>query len=189
MNEIKLFLFVLGGKPAGRSVEQHDVFFAAGKSIEDCAQSIKKYWDIPGVHVDTYMVVEQVDGFDIAISALPPAQSMSEQLFFINCGGYKQNDLEEYHKKIVVAAVTIDEAKKKVKQDQFFEEGLDDPQALSHIDDKINVRGFDIDDVVVVTDQITQKLHIVLTPRAGAAFKNNNIVVTGYLLVEKLLGD
>lgn len=179
---------MLGGKPAGRSVEQHDVFFAAGKSITECAPKIKKYWDIPGVHVDTYMEVGQVDGFDVSVNA-NPTEIVSEKLFFINCGGYKQNDLEEYHKKLLIAANTLDEAKKYAKQNKFFSEGLKDQKAISHIDDKMNLRGFDIDDVLVVNDQISPNFHIILTPRAEAKFENNNIIITGYLLVENLLGN
>lgn len=187
MKDKKLFLFVLGGKPAGRNVEQHDVFFAVGVSMEACAPAIKNYWDIPGVHIDTYMVVEQVDGFDVGVTTALPAQAVPQKLFFINGGGYQANDLEEYHKKIVVAAETLDEAKKKAKQDQFFFEGVTAPNAQRHIDDKISLRGFDVDDVLVVSDQISTKSHLALTPRAGALFKNNTIVVTGYLLVEKVL--
>ena len=187
MNDKKLFLVVLGGKPVGRNVEQHDVFFAAGNSIEECAPSVKKYWDIKGIHIDTYMAVEQVDGFNVVLSDVPPIEARSKKLFFINCGGYQENDLEEYHKKIVVAAETLDEAKKKVKQDQFFFEGVNTPNAQRHIDDKINLCGFDIDDAVVINDQLLPKINIILKPNETAQFKNNKITVTGYLLVEDLL--
>ncbi len=187
MNDKKLFLFVLGGKPVGRNVEQHDVFFTAGNSVEECAQSIKKHWNITGLHVDTYMVVEQVDGFDVTFSITPPAESQLKKLFFINCGGYRENDLEEYHKKIVVAAETLDDAKKKVKQDQFFFKGVNMPNAQRHIDDKINLLGFDVDDIMVISDQLFPKSYITLTPRQRAKFKNNKIMITGYLLVEDIL--
>lgn len=88
----------------------------------------------------------------------------------------------------MVAAQTLDEAKAKVKQDDFFSQGLIAGDVMSHVDDKISVRWFDIDDTLVVNDQVAPQYYIALTPRPSAAFKNNKVVVTGYLLIAKILG-
>lgn len=187
MGDFRLFLIVLGGRPAGRNVEQHDVILAVGKELKDCAQAIQKHWDI-GVHVDSYMVVNEVDGYDVMISTAPAESPAPVRLYFINLGGYRESDLEEYHKKVVVAAGSIDEAKQKAKQDQFFFQGIQQAEggARSHVDDKLALFGFAVDDMMVVNNAIDPAYHIILTARSEAAFSHNT-AVPGYTLLKQLL--
>lgn len=64
-------------------------------------------------------------------------QGSSFKLFFINLG-YKPNELEEFHYKIVIAAVSKMEAANMAKKTAFFHHtGF--KGATAHIDDKINM--------------------------------------------------
>ena len=77
----------------------------------------------------------------------------SRQLFFINLGGYKKDEFDEFHYKMVVAAKDKAAAIQQAKQTAFFKhthfEG-----ANSHVDDKY---GIDVDDLYTI-DEVLPKL-------------------------------
>jgi hypothetical protein len=75
-------------------------------------------------------------------------------LFFINLGGYKENEFEEYHYKIICTGATLAEATTKAKATSFYKQ-YDFNGAKSHIDDKF---GIDIDEVYNVTDILASDL-------------------------------
>ena len=156
-----LFMVLLGTRLKGRHTEQHDIFFGIAPAVGELVPDIKAFWPEAGtgLHVDAWRQVDYVDGYAItvieknaAIANELPAQKPVE-LFFINLGGYKENEFEEFHYKILVAAASLDEAKKKAKQTAFFKHyhapGDNNYRAEAHIDDKF---GIDIDDVYKVTD-------------------------------------
>lgn len=185
MNNLKLYLIVLGGKPKGRNVEQHDVLFAVGESIEDTIGLMKKHWDT-AVHMDAYMAIEQVDGYQVTISkkkSLNSSAPSDVKLFFVNLGGYKPNDLEEYHKKLVIAAKSVGEAKTLGMKDQFFSEGLQEKNARPHFDDKFGMFGFDVDDTLIVDEQIAPEYSIILKKAKNARFDANK-KVPGYKILK-----
>jgi hypothetical protein len=178
---LKLFLVVLGAKPSGRNIEQHDIAFVVGERIEDTFDDLKKHWDTK-VHIDSYMQVQQVDGYQIELAPKDPSQPDPDpethmQLYFINLGGYKASDLEEHHKKLVIASHSLDEAKKIAKQDSFCKTGLMGPDSRPHVDDKSSIRldSPDVDDVLVVNKELPQNLSIKLTQDPSARFENNKI--------------
>lgn len=174
---LKLFLIVLGGKPEGRNIEQHDVCFGVGENVEELIPLMKRHWPIK-LHLDSYTAVEEVDGFRVKIGPeKPPTQD--EKLFFINLGGYKPNDLEEYHKKLVIAAKDLDEAKKIAKQDGFFSEGLTDPDTMTHIDDRMTLFGFDVDDAMLL-NEILEPTHFIVLERDPLARFAHNPKTPGY---------
>ena len=75
-------------------------------------------------------------------------QNSPFKLFFINLGGYKQNEFEEFHYKMIIAAADKAEAVNISKQTAFFKHtGF--KGATAHIDDKF---GVDVDDVYEITD-------------------------------------
>ncbi len=166
---------MLGGRPKGVNVEQHDVIFAVGDSIKDVTEVAKKHWKIL-VHIDSYVAIEEVDGYKVKITQDKNLQPEEMKLFFVNLGGYKPNDLEEYHKKLVLPARSEDEAKALARKDSFFAEGIKKGNAVTHIDDKFGVIGFDVDDVLIVNEQIDPKYKIILTADSTAKFSNNKIV-------------
>lgn len=54
------------------------------------------------LHLDCWGSVEQVDGFDVTLTAAPQPRPGAERLYFINLGGYEPSKFEEQHKNILV---------------------------------------------------------------------------------------
>jgi hypothetical protein len=144
---MKLFLLILGCKPEARNTEQHDTFFGIGNSLADLLPQIKQFWPGTKIHIDSWREVTAVDGFTITV--IPKAEQVTEnKLFFLNLGGYKPNDLEEYHYKLLSVADTKSAAIQSAKQTAFYlHTGF--KGATSHIDDKY---GVDVDDVYEIAD-------------------------------------
>ncbi len=152
---LKLYMVLLGGKPKGRHTEQHDMFFGIAETLKDLIPQFNQFWpEAKGkMHVDGFREVNQVDGQQINIvprgNEKPGA---THQLFFINLGGYKQDEFEEFHYKMVVAATNKAEAIKQAKQTAFFKhthfEG-----ANSHVDDKY---GIDVDDLYTIDEVLPE---------------------------------
>lgn len=150
MNNPKLYMLLLGCKPPGRHTEQHDVFFGIGNSIADLKPHIQQFWKGAGtIHIDAWREVHNVDGYEVkVVERFAENSSGMPQLFFINLGGYKQNDFEEYHYKMLVAAVDKAAAIKAAMQTAFYKHtGF--KGATSHVDDKY---GVDVDDIVAISD-------------------------------------
>lgn len=147
---MKLFLLILGCKPKGRNTEQHDTFFGIGESLPDLLPQIKEFWPDAGkVHIDSWREVTAVDGFSIKVVPKKNTEAQAEnKLFFLNLGGYKPGDLEEYHYKLLAVANTKSTAIQAAKKTAFYlHTGF--KGADSHIDDKY---GVDVDDVYEIAD-------------------------------------
>lgn len=72
-----------------------------------------------------------------------------QSLCFINLGGYKKGDFEEYHYKIATVAKNLDTAIRKAKTTTFYKHCGFVGAGVSHIDDKY---GIDVDDIHNVND-------------------------------------
>ena len=146
----KLFMLLIGCSPTDRNTEQHDVFFGIGETIQDLIPDVKAFW--PGenkLHFDAWREVTNVDGHHVQIVLKNDnKQNSSFKLFFINLGGYKENEFEEFHYKMIIAATNKGEAVNRAKQTAFFRhtgfKGAD-----AHIDDKY---GVDVDDMYEIED-------------------------------------
>ena len=69
MGEYNLFMVLLGCKPPGRHIEQHDIFFGIAKSLSDLKADMQAFWpDSVGLHIDAWRRVITVDGFRIDIA-------------------------------------------------------------------------------------------------------------------------
>lgn len=165
----KLFMLLIGASPPGRNIEQHDVFFGIGERINDLIPGIFAFW--PGnnkLHFDAWREVTSANGYKVEVVAKNGrSQSTPYKLFFINLGGYKQNEFEEFHYKMVIAAVDKAEAIKISKKSAFFRHtGF--KGATAHIDDKY---GLDVDDVYEIPDMLPatakEKYQILIT-RVGS---------------------
>ena len=145
---LKLYKVLLGCTPKGRLTEQHDIFFGIGTSIEELIPDMYTFWPDGGrLHVDSWRAVTHVGEYAITITPKQEATT-PEKLFFINLGGYKPGDFEEYHYKTLMVAQTMAEAVKASKQTTFYKHcGF--KGAESHIDDKY---ALDIDDMHNVED-------------------------------------
>ncbi|WP_016991224.1 DUF1543 domain-containing protein [Flavobacterium sp. ACAM 123] len=155
--QLKLYMIMLGCTPEGRLTEQHDIFFGIGPSLKELIPQMKAFWpEAKGrIHIDAWREVSVVDQFLIKISDRNTAvNTTSESLFFINLGGYKENEFEEYHYKILAVAKSFEVASKKAEATTFYKHcGFE--EAISHIDDKY---GIDVDDIYNVDDILDVKL-------------------------------
>jgi hypothetical protein len=146
----KLYMLLIGATPPERNIEQHDVFFGIGDSIKDLIPDVVAFW--PGnnkLHFDAWREVTSVNGYKVEVALKNESKHDSAfKLFFINLGGYKQNEFEEFHYKMVIAATNKSEAINLSKQTAFFRHtGF--KGAASHIDDKF---GVDVDDIYEIAD-------------------------------------
>jgi hypothetical protein len=146
---LQLYFLLLGCKPNGRHTEQHDVFFGVGESLKDLIPQIENFWPDAGkIHLDSWREVTVVDTYAIKVIPKEDATNNAHKLFFLNLGGYKPCDLEEYHYKLLTVAADKTEAIAKAKQTAFYlHNGFSG--APSHIDDKY---GVDVDDVYEIED-------------------------------------
>ena len=115
MKTSNLHMIMLGCTPKGRFTEQHDIFFGIGSSLKELVPDMKDFWsEAKGrIHIDAWQKVTFVDGFAIEVVSKEEKLEQEEQLFFLNLGGYKEGEFEEYHYKILVVAKTKAEAIKK----------------------------------------------------------------------------
>lgn len=151
----KLYMLLVGSKPPGRFTEQHDIFFGIGSTLSEIVPQLKEFWPEAGdkLHVDGWREVNQVGDYKITVVERKPLQNEA-QLYFINLGGYKPDELEEFHYKILIVAKDKGEAIQGSKQTAFYKHtGFEG--ATSHIDDKY---GIDVDDMFAIPDILTPAL-------------------------------
>jgi Domain of Unknown Function (DUF1543) len=155
MEDYKLFMMLLGCKPAGRNIEQHDIFFGIAKQLKDLVPQIKAFWPGSGkIHLDGFKTVTNVDGYKISVSEKNSTEQNDKQLFFINLGGYKQGEFEEFHYKILAVATKREDAIHTAKQTTFFKHTGFGKVATSHIDDKY---GIDVDDMYNIEEILSEE--------------------------------
>ena len=162
----KLFMLLIGCTPPGRHTEQHDIYFGIGETIKDLIPEVIEFWpEAKGkLHFDAWREVTKVGGHSVKIVAAEEAIISSiTRLFFINLGGYKKDEFEEFHYKMLIAANSKAEAISQSKKTAFYRHrGF--KGANSHIDDKY---GIDVDDVFEIADvlgeDVKRKFRIVVT--------------------------
>lgn len=187
-DKLKLYMIMLGCKPEGRYTEQHDIFFGIGKSLKELIPEMKVFWpEAKGkIHIDAWREVTIVDNFSIEIvSKKASLKSAQDHLFFINLGGYKENEFEEYHYKMLTIAENLSTASKNSKATTFYKHcGF--KEATSHIDDKY---GIDVDDIYTVADILSQqnkeKYSLKIT-KVEPFYKEDSLHI-GYLKLDKIL--
>jgi hypothetical protein len=185
-NDYYLFMVMLGCKPQGRFTEQHDIFFGIGKNLKELIPMMNDFWpEAKGkFHIDAWRKVTTVDGYSIKIVPKNNIVNQNENLFFINLGGYKENEFEEYHYKVLAVGETMAEASKKAKNTTFFKH-CTFKGATSHIDDKY---GIDVDDIYnvkdILSDSFTKKFEINITK--STSILNEDQLHIGYLKKDKI---
>ena len=180
---------LIGCDAPGRNIEQHDIFFGIGYELKDLAPQIKSFWpEAPKMHLDAWREVTLVNGYAIRVvkraAGLPREASAKIGLFFLNLGGYKKDEFEEFHYRMVVVAKDKGEAIQQAKQTAFFKH-IGVKGATSHIDDKY---GVDVDDIMEIKDILPKDLRdsysILIQP--GAKDQPEDQVNLGYFLLDKL---
>lgn len=189
-----LFMVQLGGRPKGRLIEQHDMFFGVANQVSELIEGINHHW--PEVknkwHIDSYRAITQIGNHSIKLVESATSDGNNGlKLFFINLGGYQQGSFEEFHYKLLIVAATQADAVKQAKQSVFYKEftfkDKDSPfDAASHIDDKFAV---DIDDIYNVNDLISN-VQILIEPIAhdshALANTDDDKEYVGYLSIKNL---
>ncbi|MCL7986555.1 DUF1543 domain-containing protein [Sphingobacterium sp. lm-10] len=181
---MELYMVVIGGKPEGRHTEQHDVFFGVGASLKDLVPQMESFWpELAGkMHIDSWRKVSKVNEFTIQVVPKTEQVEISAQkLYFVNLGGYKPEDMEEYHYKQVVVADSLAEATRLAKSSTFWKH-----HDSSHIDDKY---GIDVDDIYEISDLLNDSFKtnysLKITPAPQSAI--DDTLEVGYLKISKLL--
>lgn len=164
-------MILVGCRPPGRFTEQHDVFFGIGESVTKMIPHIVRFWpEAKGkMHLDAFREVNFVDGYEIEV--LERSGQVDDEgdlkLFFINLGGYKRGEFDEFHYKMLVVAKSQSEAIAISKETAFFKHtGF--VGAPSHIDDKY---GIDVDDIFQVQEILApafkEKYHLKISEKEG----------------------
>ena len=180
-------MLLLGCTLKGRFTEQHDIFFGIGNTLMDLVPDIIQFWpEAQGdIHIDAWREVAIVDSYSIHV--IPKVQQKGPaggpKLFFLNLGGYKQNEFDEYHYKLIVACENKAGAVLKAKETAFYKHtGF--KGAPSHIDDKY---GLDVDDIYEIKDilpsPIKDKYGIGLLPITQP---KEDVIHLGYFRLDKL---
>jgi hypothetical protein len=179
----------LGCTPDGRHTEQHDVFFGIGSSLKDIVPKMKEFWpEAKGrIHIDAWREVATVDNYSIEIIAKEAVvNNATDNLFFINLGGYKENEFEEYHYKILAVAESMELASRKAETSTFFKHcGFEG--APSHIDDEY---GIDVDDIYNVADILDSqsKERYALKISKSEQLLQEDILHIGYVKIDEIEG-
>lgn len=179
---------MLGGRPPGRNTEQHDMFFGIAPAIKDLVPEIKAFWPEAkdNLHVDAWREVTQVNGYQINVVPKTEEAKNGEEgkkLFFLNLGGYKAGEFDEFHYKMLVVAKDKASAILQAKHTAFYKHtGF--KGAASHIDDKF---GVDIDELHqvqdILSDEMKQKYSLQI--REGKPEAEDELHL-GYFMLHKL---
>ena len=151
--EYKLYMVLLGCKPEGRHVEQHDVFFGIATTLKALVVEMEAFWPGSGkLHIDAWREVNSVEDYKIQVLLRNKTNEQSavpgQKLFFINLGGYQQNKFEEQHYTLLTVKPDSAAAMKEAKQSLFFKNNHFG-KAVSHIDDKY---GIDVDELYEIEE-------------------------------------
>ena len=154
---------LIGCKPDGRHIEQHDIFFGIAADPAALISQMETFWPDGGkLHLDAWRKVTRVGTVAVTVlprsagngaTGQPPEQSAissARHLFFINMGGYQPEVFEEYHHKLLSVQADRSGAITAAKQSDFYKQATQ-----SHIDDQY---GVDIDDLYNVEDILPEAL-------------------------------
>lgn len=182
MNELKLFAVYLGGKADRCNIELHDVVFVVGSCIEDTYPLLAKKWfgNMDGFHIDSYLHLKNIDGYEIELSKKPPQDNESKKLYFINLGAYKPGEFTEYHQNAFYVAEDSPEAVARAKSELC--QGLE----TIHKDDVVLLnqvsQAYDVDDILEISR--IDEYYISLKPSAS---KEQPLPIAEYIRLDTLL--
>lgn len=179
-------MVLLGATPKGRKIEQHDIFFGIAENLNELVPEMKASWPEANgkIHIDAYKEITFCENYHIEIVPKNTYQGNNLKLFFLNLGGYRPNEFEEFHFKTVVVASSKAEAVKKAKQTDFYK-AYSFKGATSHIDDHY---GVDIDDIFnveeILSNSALEKFSIKITESENT--NNESFMKIGYLKISLL---
>ena len=109
LENIFLYLVVLGGRAEKANIELHDVRWVVGSKIEDTYDSLRNDWfgSPKGLHIDSYKKIKHIDGYKINLinfernkigkKQLVKKITSKKNLWFVNIGGYNPTSMQEKH--------------------------------------------------------------------------------------------
>jgi hypothetical protein len=185
MSAQKLYMILVGCKPIGRHTEQHDVFFGIAENMSAIVPQLKEFWSeaANSLHVDAFRTVTEVDGYSISVTPKSECLKNEMALFFVNLGGYKPNEMDEFHYRMLIVAKDKAEAIQKSKQTAFYKH-VQFGKAYSHVDDKY---GVDVDDVYAIEEVLSEELkrNYALKIESNTSAKADELHL-GYFILKKL---
>ncbi|MBC9912061.1 DUF1543 domain-containing protein [Chitinophaga varians] len=191
MESLKLYMLLLGCTTPGRHTEQHDVFFGIAHKLSDLVPVMKAFWPEAGdkLHIDAWREVTSVGNYRITIVSREETVDNPEQLYFLNLGGYKPGEMEEYHYKMLSVSKDIGAAIRDAKETAFYKHmGFSSdasPAATSYVDDKY---GVDVDDIIPVKDilpePVRSQYQLKITPVAESGPEDE--LHLGYFQLHKI---
>ena len=148
LENIFLYLVVLGGRAKKANIELHDVRWVVGSKIEDTYDTLRKDWfgSPKGLHIDSYKKIKYIDGYKINLISFEKDKIDKKQLiknnkaknhlWFVNIGGYNPTSMQEKHEFGLVTASTKFEAKNIAKSKWLI------GGKKKHKDDVASLEGF-----------------------------------------------
>jgi len=123
LENIFLYLVVLGGRAKKANIELHDVRWVVGSKIEDTYDTLRKDWfgSPKGFHINSYKKIRYIMGYKSNLKNIKKDKIDKKQLekknkakkflWFVNIGGYSPTSMQEKHEFGLVTASTKLEAK------------------------------------------------------------------------------
>lgn len=113
--ELTLFAVMLGGRAPGCSTELHDTVFVVGTTIENTYEQLARKWfgSLEGLHLDSWLPLEVVDGHRVTLSPEPYAGA--DRLYYLNLGGYLPGHFGELHAASFLVGESPRELKKRAR--------------------------------------------------------------------------
>jgi hypothetical protein len=164
-----LFVVMLGGKHPRARIEVHDVAFVVADNLEAAYPQLREAWfgSQSGLHIDSWMAVDGVEGWKVELSALAPRPG-SPRLYFINLGGYDAQTFGEAHHYLLVVAGSKNEAKSRGKRHMLKQWGQAHTDAV-----------MDIDDCLPIDRVEGRYVHLVEGTHKGIVQRNEYVVLPG----------
>ena len=116
LENIFLYLVVLGGRAKKANIELHDVRWVVGSKIEDTYDTLRKDWfgSSKGLHIDSYKKIKYLDGYKINLrnvenlkinnNKFSNISNTKKNLCYVNIGSYDPSSmLEKYEFGLVIA--------------------------------------------------------------------------------------
>ena len=142
---------------------------------------MEKFWPGTQLHIDAWREVTNVDGF--VVKVIPnegSKENISNQLFFLNLGGYRQNEFEEFHYKMLTVAADKGDAVSAALKTAFYKHTSLPGPGTSHIDDRY---GVDVDDIYAIEDILSdafKKQYCIQISNAAAVGLDEDELHLGY---------
>lgn len=162
---------LIGCTPPGRHIEQHDIFFGIASTAKELIEQMAAFWPDGGrLHLDSWRKVTYVDHMKVEVvekteAADSNVDTLQNNLYFINLGGYQPATFDELHHKLITIQPDKAGAIQCAKSTSFYQQAQG-----THVDDQY---GVDIDDLYNVEDilpaAVKEKYSLRLTKNSDLA--------------------